>query len=358
VEDVQVARRAAFGAVIGLVAASFALASACRAPTQARVEITTTARCDEIRGVAITAKDTPVHAEVAVINEFVNATTTDCKNGDLGSLVLVPGADTGAVVIVAGYKGQDPAKCKPPKYENCIVARRSFSYVDHTTLRIPVSLDPDCANVPCDALSTCAKGECVDAKVGCSGGDCSVDPGHTVIPDAGGVLPDGALPSDGGDGDGGPVDGGDAGGDATIGDAPSDAPLDPGLLPPLGPNLYSCGAGPGMATCSDATGGPPTLCTGKCFYSQSYGATYPIRCSPPGPPVGPPPPIMICCSQSECPGAACCAKSGRYPQCLPSAQCAQSERVCNDVGECGGGGAACLPNSGGLGAWNQCTVGD
>ncbi|MBL8613427.1 MAG: hypothetical protein JNL38_39170, partial [Myxococcales bacterium] len=155
--------------VIGLfgLALPVALAVACRAPTQARVDIVTTAPCAELTGVALTVKSRPVAAEQAVAGRFVTATTRECASGRVGDIVLAPGEDTGAIVVVAGYKGVPATDCVPPAYANCIVARRSFSFIEHTTLTIPISLDPDCVNVPCDALSTCSKGKCVDATVRC-----------------------------------------------------------------------------------------------------------------------------------------------------------------------------------------------
>lgn len=329
-----------------LLAAPFALTLAgvvasCRAPTQARVVVTTTAPCAEVNGVAITAKATPRATEGAVDGGFVSATTTACVQrgavGDYGDLVLAPGEDTGAVVVVAGYGPTRPEGCKPAnQYKGCIVARRAFSYIAHATITIPVSLDPDCVDVPCDALTTCKKGRCVDSRVECTESGCTGDslppPGGA---DAGPDAADGAGPSD-------------AGGDAT---APADA-ADDGSAPDGGTSDGATGSGmEGRCIIED---GPPcggdagaTKCTGgdTCC---GYGA-FPV-CTGGGGCLGG---TMCCDSSAMCgPGERCCGpqspSSAQY-KCQPAAACdpTMTSVVCRTAADCPavGGGlvASCLP---------------
>lgn len=92
----------------------------------------------------------------------------------LGTLVVTPSADSAAIVVTAGYAGQDTAGCTPENgYENCIVARRFVAFIGHTRLTLPIEMASDCVNVPCGALTTCKAGACVSSKVECSGGGCS-----------------------------------------------------------------------------------------------------------------------------------------------------------------------------------------
>ena len=121
------------------------------------------ARCQEIgSGTAITVGVEPTDTETRIATGFVTARTTQCDDdtGRIGTLVVTPGesGSRASVVVVAGYKGKDSATCMPPLYEGCIVARRRFAFSEHTRLRMPIVIDPDCAGVPCDAFSTCSNG--------------------------------------------------------------------------------------------------------------------------------------------------------------------------------------------------------
>jgi hypothetical protein len=116
-----------------------------------------------------------------VKEHYVNASTAECnETGRIGTLVITPNDDTGtaAVVVVAAYGSlRDPSLCLPPAYASCIVARRRFAFIENQTLNLPIALDPDCANVPCDAFSTCSKGKCVDSAIECLDGSCT-EPGQ------------------------------------------------------------------------------------------------------------------------------------------------------------------------------------
>lgn len=215
---------AAAAGVLGL-----ALGPGCLDATQVTVDISLTKRasCTETNGVAVTVGTEPGMTEQRVTDEFVTATTNACTEAthEIGTLVVTPGSDgRGSVVVVVAYdKTITPSKCKAPLYKGCIVARRRFTFSEHQHLRLPITIDPDCKDVPCDAFSTCRTGKCFSTNVTCGDDGCPEpgDPGDggtsldgQVIPDTGVPVPPG---SDGGDG-GGSSDGGT--------DAPSDAPLD------------------------------------------------------------------------------------------------------------------------------------
>lgn len=177
------------------------LAPGCHTPTQVTLDIVlANAKCGEVNQTAITVGVDPDKTEANVRQGFVTASTTDCnaQTNAIGTLVVTPGdEDHGAVVVVVAYGPQhDATQCKPPDYTNCIVARRSFGFIKHSRLHMPITIDPDCLNVPCDAFSTCKHGECYSSAVQQVGDD-FVDPGvngdgavqDAVVPDAGGDAP-------------------------------------------------------------------------------------------------------------------------------------------------------------------------
>ncbi len=282
-----------------------AVVAACRAPTQARLVVTTSALCSETNGVAITVKDKP--ATVArVLDEtpgFVTTSTTTCAQkagyGDYGTLVLAPGEATGAVLVVAGYGATRAESCTPKnQFKGCIVARRAFSFVDHATITIPVSLDPDCVDVPCDAFSTCRRGACVDSSVSCTESECT---GPSLPPpgeaDAGATPRDGASDAPVGSSDAGADSGGDGGGGSDAGDA--------GSLVDAGGGTSRCGLVPGAA------------CRG-------FGSTMPnVPCGP----------ADVCCAMAT---GACVPYTG-----LDTTSCGGSLFCCSDQADCTGGDVCC-----------------
>jgi hypothetical protein len=197
------------------------IAQACAPPTQARVRIRSTLTCDQLNGVNIVVGPSSEVAEARVADRAVNTTARDCVPDpagfvDLGTVVLAPGEERGAIVVVAGTKdvpGVPPraadlcgvrAPSGPGDYKDCIVARRRFSYVDNKTLEFTITLDNACINQPCDAATeTCSAGKCVTAELSCSGEACAVpnegadagavDTGAAVI-DVGMSTPDSASP--------------------------------------------------------------------------------------------------------------------------------------------------------------------
>lgn len=217
-------------ALLGVVGAGgFLLGVGCRDATQATLDISLSknAQCTEIHGTAITVGVDPVDTEERLKQQFITASTQICDPGSrsIGTLVVTPGDSSRAsIIVVAAYTETDAAKCAPPAFKGCIVARRRFAFTEYRQLRMPITLDPDCADVPCDAFSTCRSGKCFASESTCSGDTCTepgaIEDGGTsdegsVVPDTG--VPDGGTDtgapdgaSDGGTGDGSVVDGGGA----------------------------------------------------------------------------------------------------------------------------------------------------
>ncbi|MDB5214636.1 MAG: Xanthine/uracil/thiamine/ascorbate permease family protein [Myxococcaceae bacterium] len=180
-----------------------ALAPGCRDATQATIDISLTklAHCTETNGTAITVGVDPTATEDRVAHEFVTATTSACDpaTGEIGTLVLTPSSGHASVIVVVAYDKVSPASCKPPLYKGCIVARRQFSFTDHRHITMPISIDPDCKDVPCDAFSTCRTGKCFSADVACTGDNCLQpgDPGDGGTALDAEVIPDTGIPIEG-----------------------------------------------------------------------------------------------------------------------------------------------------------------
>ncbi len=291
-------RNALLLAVAGVVL--LALTSSCQDPTQFTLVISTNAKChDELKATAIYVGGSLDAVDKKVQTSFPVANTDNCVSGNIGTLVVTPGNAEGAVVVIGGFNGKLPTACVENNYKDCIIARRSFSFIKHTPLSIPIELERDCLNVPCDVNSTCHNGACYSADITCAAnGQCShpgdgdagpVDAGPKLFPDGqpeppgdGSMLPDGALV--GPDGAVFIPDGGhDAAADGEAGTNPT--PLvckDNGgmfVLANCGGKdcigLQAC-CGPAAALACDA----PTTCSG----------VFPI----------------YCCDNTQCPTGQCC----------------------------------------------------
>ena len=324
---------------VGALAVASVLAASCQAPTELTLSITTDAQCGvEVKSTAIYVAQSASNADGNVQGRSPIAQTDTCASGTIGTLVVTPGGDEGAVVIIAGFDGKSPTDCVEGNYVNCIIARRSFSFIKHTPLTIPVVLERDCLNVPCDAFSTCHNGSCYSSSVDCTGGSCNavgsndagpVDAGPGSIlqsdgapeqfPEAGGS--DGSSLGDGGDGgNSGGNDGGDSGlaDDAGGGDA--------GTIPP-GLSCVPNGGNPVVEGC----GGPLIACssTMACVVPTSGAANGTCQMSPfhtlPGD-------IKVCCDDTECSGGHCCG-GPVDPGFVPFAQC--SNHANGTLGICG-----------------------
>lgn len=148
---------------------------ACSPPTQMTIEVRTRMRCAELAsGVSLAVGSTPESTEQKLSSRFPTASTNDCvESGLIGTLVVTPGSSSAAVVVVAGTSGRPTSECtRENAYKDCIVARRSFAFVEHKRLTLPIELTADCVNVPCGLDTTCVGGVCVGAHVECSDDGC------------------------------------------------------------------------------------------------------------------------------------------------------------------------------------------
>ncbi len=151
----------------------------CLKPTEVELVITTDVPCSDLNGVTISVGPLGESLESAP-----PSATATCRDGKIGSIVLVPAAslDQGVGIrVVAGFRGSVD-QCRPPYGPKCIVARRALRYIPHTPLTLPIQLSATCAGIPCEANFTCDNGRCVPAKVDgnkCVGNatDCQPGPG-------------------------------------------------------------------------------------------------------------------------------------------------------------------------------------
>ena len=196
----------------------------CRSPTQVTVELRTVGAlpCTSLQGVAIVVARTPAEAEQRMTLESFSAVVARGACGadghTIGTLVVTPQDSTGAIVVRARYRDDASATCTPPAYKGCIVSRRSFSFLDHVSATLPISLEVACVDVPCDVESSCRSGVCTASKADCSeSGDCTSDAEPVLRPDGTPIGADGAVI------DAPPTDG--TPGDAIV-DGPSEASVD------------------------------------------------------------------------------------------------------------------------------------
>jgi hypothetical protein len=291
------------------------VAHGCRTATQVTLEVSTNVACADSRGVEIVVAETPHDAEVRAVlltpgaKRYPTATTNECASDRsphrVGTLVITPSGSGGAVVVVTSF-GKTPVEtCLAGSFaKECIVARRAFTFVDHTQVTLPVLLDPDCAGIPCDEGSTCFGQKCVDSHVTCESGTCD-DPGKLAPP----PPPDGSTPPPA------PFDAG------TDGDARADGDAE-------------AGAPPGACMCLDNS-----FCTGgtMCCYENGL-----VSCKPSGACTD----IAACCrNATDCadPQDVCCADTDSPTPatriaCAPHGSCYNvpgHHPVCSETG--GGG---------------------
>jgi hypothetical protein len=144
--------------------------------------------------------------------QFPNEPETEtelCTHGaadsQIGTLVFVPSGSrsgTASVKAVLARGGKPPAACTDQSPEDCIFATRSFSYVAHTSRKLPIRLLATClGKKACPEGQTCGpSGDCISDRVTCAGEECGITPptlgdGGTPKEDGGGTLPDGGSNS-------------------------------------------------------------------------------------------------------------------------------------------------------------------
>jgi hypothetical protein len=286
--------------------APFALAEGCRAPTQITITIDTpTIACESLQGIEIVVTSEPEKAEARIAQGVTTTSVPRCASSShAGTLVVVPAGGRGAVLVVAGVNAR-ATSCRPENgYRGCIVARRAFSFIEHAQLTIPIGLDVDCLDVPCDARSTCSERTCVSSEVHCTESGClppgALEDGGRELVDAGpspGV--DGASDAGGGDPrpDGG-ADGGPRSCDPPCSTVSSDGP--------------ACSAAPGELVC--CTG----AASGVACHPQSACADR-----------------LCCLGREDCPGGTWC--------CFAQAGAPIAEAACRPLGDCAAGQVLCRP---------------
>jgi hypothetical protein len=249
------------------VLASFAVAVSCREPTQVTVRVSTGTRCSDLSSVELVVGPDQKETQQRFEKQFTTAVTRECDpSGLIGTLVVAPGGHSATIVVAVGVRvggapAPEPSACADPKTaQSCIIARRSFAFIDHTSLTLPVVLDPSCVGKACDPSSTCFKGACVDASVICNGSDCGLVQEHPGEGNGSGTE---AGSSDGaydGDLDGSsfedvtPVD---AGGDSMpTTDAKIESGTDSGIFQPCG--------GAGLNSVCSTLGPNASVTLGRC----------------------------------------------------------------------------------------------
>lgn len=309
--------------MLGLSSVLAVVGYGCRDATQVTLVLSTDVLCSDLKGIDIVVAADPSATEERAKLRFSSTSTNACVDGRIGTLVLTPGGETGAVLVIAGLK-ERASTCVPPLYAGCIVARRHFSFLEYTGTTLPVLLQASCVDVPCNAKSTCAGvRQCVDSRVDCSGSACG-EPGRAA--DGGLVVVDGAAD----DGAISTLDGGrdaavdasdaavDGGTDASSGDA-GYTPAPFGFCPPVAGCPFvatlkaSCSATPApVACCNDAT----SVTTARCETVSGCNGGF-----------------AACCSgQQDCPGLVCCASTampvtGTRVACVSGQQCAQTTQT-------------------------------
>ncbi len=189
-----------------LATAACASAVACYGPTEVRLEISTDLPCRAVGDGGRAASD-PVRTLVRLggaADSPIVADTATCSAraagdavADIGSIVLVPSGDRAArvtVQVTATADGSNPDLCGRPDTPvaaqlQCIVARRTFAFIKHTSRLLPIRLYASCKGQVCDASQTCNQsGTCesavVDDDTGCLASEpgCNGGPSPPVAP--------------------------------------------------------------------------------------------------------------------------------------------------------------------------------
>lgn len=186
--------------VVGVVGACLGAGASCADATQVRLVLVgaPSLACTPAPLTAIYAR-APGDAAGAPPQGTTRACVT---GGRIGDVVFTP-SDRGGDVLVQVEANLDGAEGCAPGNPRCIVARRRFAFVEHRSLELSVTIDPQCAGVVCKDDQTCYQGVCTSATVECSGSACTLPEER---PDAG--------PTDAGAGSDAPIvlDASDAGG--------------------------------------------------------------------------------------------------------------------------------------------------
>ncbi len=206
---------------------------ACRSPTQVTLDIRTDVPCSSLRRGRDRRERGAACGRAARQLELLSPRPRRCVIGGRSARSSSRPATRarGAVIVIAGID-RPAAQCNAEQgYFGCIVARRSFAFVDHTPLTLRSALTPTARTSPAMRSRPAPRASASSSEVACCGAGCE-EP-----------TADGGI-------------------DASTSDAPStiDAPID-------APRTDSGDAAP------DAPVGSPLVCT------QGSGAT--VACNAP-----------------------------------------------------------------------------
>lgn len=291
---------------------------ACRTATQVKVDIRTSGiDCtQELKNIAITVAKDAETAESLLAGGNLTSEVTSCESASrVGTLVITPDIGTGAIVIAASYTG---ARCIPPAYDGCIVARRRFTFVDNVALELPITLDAACRDVPCGVFSSCKSGTCVDSTTDCrADGTCSslAEPGPvptSPVDDAGGPIRDAAI---------------------DVRDASTILPLGGGNGCPAASGVPSGSSAPFVydagPDCIDEGGGPAAVCCGYQGFYCAMGNHSSQSC------MGAP--VFQCTGRKHCSGYCCGTQDMQGSACGPTIGCDEDAglvEMCNSNDDC------------------------
>jgi hypothetical protein len=287
------------------------------------IDIRTDVPCSLVQKTSITV-GSPADAETA---QDPTAVTASCAAGFIGSLVTVPATDSSAKLAVRVVTGvdRDATQCSAENaFKGCVVARRRLAYVPHTPLFVPVFMNLNCKDVPCDVRSTCNRlGQCVSAEL--DPGRCAEPSGCTVEGDV--RPPDAGL--------GPPPPPGDGGGDARdgAGDAPTDA-IREGSVDGGGDDSSTVPR-PGVRCLGSADCISPQYC---CFDANAQTGTCQAQQTPC--PFGGGWHLLRCDGREDCPNGLCCL-SNAASICVASGGECTGLLMCNTQAQCASG--TCAP---------------
>lgn len=168
---------AAFGALV----ASISVFGACYGATEVAVVLTTDVGCEEKLMTAV-YKGRPgggYDNSATALTEECTPTGQEGTEAEIGTLVFVPrGARDAevAIKVVMALGEIHPDECAAdPREKPCIVATRSFAFVEHASLRIPIKLWGACQGVVCGEGETCSEGgQCVSDHIACGEDGCEI----------------------------------------------------------------------------------------------------------------------------------------------------------------------------------------
>lgn len=148
---------------------------ACWPPTAVKISVVTDLPCPEG---STFRTGIYVGGHLATLEQEADTARCVTRPGDdseIGDLVIVPAEATdGKVVVqvVMNTDGTDLEICRKKATSStdtipkqCIVARRTFRFLRHTSRTLPVRLDAACRGKPCLEEETCINGLCQSSDV-------------------------------------------------------------------------------------------------------------------------------------------------------------------------------------------------